>query len=187
VLDIKLDEENCVGRILISSPGNPMDNLWGSVILLTHIIDGMVIGLRINHRMDGIELGGIMRNLGFRGVKGGVYYGGMNNPVRLHIVHSDDWGSETSVDVCRGVRVTSDVSILDALSRGCGPSVYRACAGYWRWDLGVLSAQVEGGGEYLHRWGVVNGNRRSVFGGDGREQWRRLLRGVVRNQVDRWV
>lgn len=188
---MRLDVSNCVGNIIVVNASDCREYIAGGVILLTHVIDDMVVGLRMDYIIDGVDLWSIMKNLGFSGVNSLVYHGGMNGSMRLHLIHSLDWESSGTVRVCNGVGVTSDVSILRAISDGVGPSKFKACAGHWKWDIEYINDQLDGcmvyedGVERFCRWGCISGDSDLIFGYSGRSQYRRVLNGVISGCIDR--
>lgn len=188
---VRLDVTNSVGNIIVVGPSDCREYIAGGVILLTHVIDDMVVGLRMDHIIDGVDLWSIMKNLGFSGVSGLVYFGGMNGSMRLHLIHSLDWESSSTVRVCDDVGVTSDVSILRAISDGVGPRKFRACAGHWKWDFEYLNDQLSGcmvsedGVERFSRWGCIEGDSDLIFNYSGRNQMRRALNGIISSCVNR--
>jgi putative AlgH/UPF0301 family transcriptional regulator len=188
---IKLDVTNAVGSIIIISPGDFREYLAGGVVLLTHVIDDMVIGLRMDYVIDGVNLSSIMRGLGFTGVSDSVYLGGVYGSNRLHIIHSLDWSSSSTVKVCDGVGVTSDITILRAMSENVGPSRVKACAGHLKWELEYINDHLDGctvienGVEGFSRWGCIGGDSGLIFNYSGRSQFRNAANRLISAHVDR--
>lgn len=173
------------GLLLGGRPSNPRDHLYQGVVLLFHRGLSSVLGLQINRPLVGVKLSSIVESLGYdfslmdqNSCSQVVYFGGLLNSNRLHFVHSLDWTSASTQVLSGSIGVTSDISILSALTIGQGPSIYRACAGMWRWDLDSLRDQigVEGiDSDCVHKWEIVPVEQELVFKDTNMEQWRRVL------------
>lgn len=186
------------GLLLVANPGNPSDILYRSVVLLFHRSPHVVLGLQLNRELYQANLESIMEGLGFdftllRGdpQAQSVYFGGSINSNRLHFVHSLDWSGMNTHRLNNELGVTSDVSILSALSAGEGPIQYRACAGTWRWDIDTLQQQVFNLGptaeKQTHLWEMAPVAADTVFTHAGENQWLQALDQSIQGQASAWM
>lgn len=186
------------GLLLVANPGNPQDFLYRGVVLLFHRSVHGVLGLQLNRVLSQVNLENIIEGLGFdfRAISHDpqartVYFGGSINSNRLHFVHSLDWSGINTHRLTANIGVTSDISILSALSAGEGPSQYRACAGTWRWDLDTLRHQIfnlsSDAEEQTHLWELAPITPENVFSNDGESQWLQALDQSLQSQVARWM
>jgi len=184
--------------LLAANPGNPQDFLYRGVVLLFHRSVHSILGLQLNRVLRDVSLENIVEGLGFdfdqmrsSPYSEVVYFGGSINTNRLHFVHSLDWSGMNTHVVTDSIGVTSDISILSALSVGEGPSQYRACAGNWRWDLDTLRQQIfnfnEEAEEQDHYWEIAPIIEKSIFGHDGESQWLQVLDSSMQSQVQHWM
>lgn len=185
-----MTKKSLVGKLLVANPVNPQDPLDHSVILIISHTSSVATGLQINRQLKGIDLSDICNQLGI-GYQGNdiVYSGGFIRPNRMHIVHSKEWCSATTVDLTDELSVTNDVSILAALAEGCGPKYYRSCAGCWVWFDGELDRQVNARPNSLseYRWEIAPATIENVFNkGQELDHWHSIIEVAAREQVSSW-
>lgn len=185
-----MTKKSLVGKLLVANPVNPRDPLDHSVILIISHSGAAATGLQINRLLKGISLSEICIQLGIE-YSGDtpVYSGGFIRPNRMHVVHSKDWRSATTVDLTDELAVTNDISILAALAEGCGPEYCRACAGCWVWFDGELDQQVNArpNSPTEYRWEVAPANIENVFGkGEDLDHWHSIIEVAAREQVSSW-
>lgn len=176
------------GYLLVANPNNPRDELSKSVILIASHNDRMAIGLQVNNPLEDINLQTVAENIGIDYPNPDLlYYGGNISMNKIHVVHSLDWKGLTTVKLNEQLAVTNDISILAALSRGEGPTFYRACAGYWLWDEGLLDRMLDPRDRSdPHKWEITPGTLDNVFTGEGPEQWRTSIEEAAKYQVSAW-
>ena len=148
------------GQLLISNPRNPRDDLYQAVILVVQDsllefpnssdVDAEVIGVRINDPLEDITVGSIAAALGIAMAEPEpVWFGGRRLQNRIHVVHTLDWSSSSTLMLNSEIGVTSDVSVLMAISDPrTRPSNFRACSGHVRWPRSQLINEIRG--DHLH-------------------------------------
>lgn len=186
----KLAIENYQGQLLIAHPTNPDDNLKNSVILVVSYASPMCLGLQINKTIDHIKLSNICQNMDidYLGDEN-LYHGGIVGTGKVHVVHSTDWRGPSTVQINDYINVTSDISVLVALSHGGGPEHFRACAGYWTWSKSLLDNQLGLGSKGQltdYRWEVLPANTEHVFSLDGDDQWAHCVKASTELLVKYW-
>lgn len=178
------------GHLLIANPNNPTDELSNSVILLVTHNDSTGVGLQVNNCYTDLTLNKISSNLGIEISRPEpVYFGGNTNQNKIHVVHSLDWSGSGTVALTKKLGITNDISVLIAISQGCGPSYFKACAGYWIWEQGRLDHQLDPRTCLLqeqHRWTIVPATIENVFTYEPEQQWDRAVAESVRYQVSNW-
>jgi putative AlgH/UPF0301 family transcriptional regulator len=185
---IKKDYQGC---LLAASPANPKDNFGQSVILLTSYNDEVATGIQINYPYTMIKLENVINSMGIPWeTDDELWFGGVHSPSRVHIIHTTDWMGYNTTEISDDLAVTNDISVLTALSTGDGPTMYRACAGYYVWqaeDLEVqLSRPSKEGKRSKYQWEVVPATLDLIFDHRGTEQWRQVLAESIRYQVSQY-
>ena len=181
------------GHLLAANPKNPKDELSNSVILLVTHGDDIAIGLQINNPLNDATLQSVADSLGIP-IDGEdlLWNGGGQSQGKVHVIHSSDWMSSSSVMVGKNLAVTNDISILAALSDNRGPEFYRACAGHWVWngkdlDLELTSQNTQFPGVHINRrWEAIPATPELIFDSSGRDQWHQVLQASTRHQVSSW-
>jgi len=176
---------------LVSNPLNPRDELEQSVILIVTHTDQLGIGLQINNPQEDLDLGKISTGMGLPFYsKDPVYYGGNMNQNKIHVIHSLDWRSLSTVQLTKDIGITNDISILSAISQGEGPEFYKACSGYWLWEEGRLDIQLDPRNHLEHephKWEIAPANINNVFKIHPDELWERSIEASARYHTSTWL
>lgn len=176
------------GHLLVANPNNPIDDLYKSVILLVSHTADIAIGVQINSIVDNLDLQAVAESMDLWFIGDDpLWFGGPENNNKIHVIHSTDWRSMSTVQITDEIAVTNDISILAAISQGEGPEYYRACAGYWVWKKGKLDAELTTSNQQVHKWEVIPADSELVFDADGSDQWRWALEESARYQVSNWL
>jgi putative transcriptional regulator len=183
-----MNKKKYPGHLLVANPNNPRDELSRSVIILLSHTDDISIGVQLNKPMPDTTIRKIADNLKMNySANDPLYNGGNMSSNNIHVIHSPDWQGLSTVLLNDDIAVTSDVSVLAALSRGEGPELFRACAGYWFWGEDRLNKQLDPRWKLEpHKWEVVPSTLENVFQEDGVNQWRCCLDEAVHHQVNTW-
>lgn len=181
-----MTNKNLQSHLIAANPANPRDEMDQAVILITNHSVKLSVGLQINRVIPDLTLTTVARDLGIW-YEGDcpIYHGGNNSRNKIHVVHSNDWSSLSTVIINEELSVTNDISVLAAISRGEGPEHFKPCAGYWTWEEGDLDLQVSDP-RSSHKWETVPATAANVFGSDGSEQWRSVLEASAKLAVDVW-
>jgi putative AlgH/UPF0301 family transcriptional regulator len=176
------------GHLLTANPNNPRDELTKSVVLVVSHVENLAIGLQIDNPLEDIDLQTVARNIGIEYNKPDLlYYGGPHNNNKIHVVHSNDWQGLSTVQLNDTLSVTNDISVLAAIAADEGPEYYRACAGFWRWENGLLDQQLDPRfRDDPHKWEICPPTLENVFSSEGPDQWRICLDDSARYQVSAW-
>lgn len=178
------------GLVLAANPCNPRNNrVSQSLILLVNRLGPAVMGLQFNTAIEDTRLFNLVSTLGFYiETDEPIYYGGNLGTNKLHFIHSLDWRGLSTIEINENLGVTSDISILSALSSGLGPQLYRACVGHWSWEVGVLNQQLDWtSSDQEYGWEATLATEDLVFhSGQGRRQWLTAIEQSGRQQVRSW-
>ena len=182
------------GHLLVANPNNPRDELSKSVSLLLSHSRRLAIGIQLNNSLTHMTLHEVAENAGLdtsdpaSRLDAALYYGGVHSVHRVQVLHTPDWQGITTTVINKDIAITSDISILQALSKGRGPSLFRACAGYWKWEDGKLDDQLDNTNrDQSHRWEIANANIGTVFEVEGDEQWRTSLMNAAHYTTAQWL
>lgn len=188
-----LDLTDLTGHLLIANPKNPKDYMSESLILIVDHNDEYVQGIQINHPYSLLNLASVARGIGMYWDSDDIpdlYFGGIYGPNKVHVIHTNDWRSSTTVEITEHLSMTHDVSILSAIIEGTGPEHYRACAGYWIWEPEKIVREINGtknssGRKPRHRWELIlpEDNLDLIFDTQSTEQWQTALIECVQQQV----
>jgi putative AlgH/UPF0301 family transcriptional regulator len=177
------------GYLLVANPNNPRDELGKSVMLIVSHTDKLSIALQVNNPVEDVNLQTIAYNIGLESYprEDLVYFGGNIAQNKIHVIHSNDWKGMSTTKLNDQISVTNDVSVLAALSRNEGPEHFRACAGYWLWDNGMLDDMLDPRDRtYPHKWEITPATVDGIFDGEGPEQWRAAVDNAAKYQVNAW-
>lgn len=183
-------EQNYQGYLLAAHPKRPDAILRrGVMLMLDHDRTG-AIGLQINKPFSSdATFQTVMNNVGLTTDQDQpLYSGGPESTNRIHVVHSLDWYSPSTVHVTDTIGVSHDVSVLTAIAAGEGPDFYRVVAGFTRWTPGHLEGEILGEDpwEITHSWSYVPATIENVFSSDDIDQWHRVIGEASRIQVANW-
>jgi putative transcriptional regulator len=122
------------------------------------------------------------------GANAPLYVGGPIERNRICLVHSNDWASSSTLEISPELSVTTDISVLAAISQGIGPSLYRACCGVSSWGPNQLEGEMKGKAPWTfkHRWLDIQGTEKNVFDTEPELQWNSLLTQAVELEVKEW-
>jgi len=133
-------------QMLIAMPGMVDSNFAGSVTLLCQHNAAGAIGITIN-RISSFTLGEIFTQLqiecGDESIRNlAVLEGGPVAPDRGFVLHSPLEGYESSMDVGKGIMVTTSRDVLADIASGAGPEKYVVALGYAGWSGGQLEGEL---------------------------------------------
>jgi putative transcriptional regulator len=178
--------EFLAGQILVSQPKNSDGHFAKSIVLIAqHSISG-AWGVVVNRPALRVNMQAIMLAAGIE-YSGNevIYVGGPVEPTRVHVVHSMDWFSGSTLKITDEIGITGDVSVLAAISQGQGPKLYRAGVGLAVWSAGQLEGEQSGLEPWTasHKWLTTNASIDLCLTGAGEEQWQRCIDHCVSQRV----
>ena len=178
--------EFLTGQLLVSQPRNRDGHFARTSILIAqHSLSG-AWGVVVNRVAKTINMQNIMAAAGIEyGGEEPIYVGGPVEPTRVHVVHSLDWSSSSTMKITDDIGITGDVSILAAISSGQGPQLYRAGIGLAVWSAGQLEGEQSGVEPWTpaHQWLVTPATIELCLTGGGEEQWQRAINQCVNQKI----
>jgi putative transcriptional regulator len=183
-------EQNYRGYLLAAHPKRPDPYSRRSVMLIVDHDSTGAIGLQINKPFGGdLSFDTVMQNVGLHCDRDQpLYNGGPEGTNRIHVIHSMDWYSPTTIKLNDQLGVSNDLSVLIALSKDEGPEHFRVMAGYSKWLPGHLEGEILGEDPWniSHTWTYIPSEPEIVFGMDDIDQWHKIIGDGARMQVASW-
>ncbi len=150
------DTPSLEGHFLIAMPGMQDERFARSVVYVCAHSPSGAMGFIINKaqplsfatllkQLDIVENAEDIR-LPHKGQEVSVCNGGPVEQGRGFVLHSDDYDSDSTVEVDDGISLTPTLDILKAISRGEGPSSAIMVLGYAGWSAGQLESEIAANG-----------------------------------------
>ncbi len=153
-LDQDPSESFLEGKLLIAMPGMPDPRFEKSVIFMcAHSAQG-AMGLIINKPIDGLSLHELMDKFDIAVTAGGletpILFGGPVHVGRGFVLHSADYGTkDATLPITSEISLTATTDILEAISKGCGPTKAILALGYAGWGVGQIESEILANG-WIH-------------------------------------
>lgn len=183
-------EQNYAGYLLAAHPKRGEVSLRKSTMLIIDHDASGAIGLQVNKPfISNVTLSSVMQNIGLVSTNDQpLFNGGPESSNRIHIVHSLDWFSPTTNKLNDHIGISSDISVLTAISKDEGPNYFRAIAGFTRWLPGHLEGEILGESPWTiqHCWSYIPANADTLFLYTEIDQWHRVITDASRHQIANW-
>ena len=137
---------NLTGQIIVSMPSLEDERFYKTVIYMcAHSSEGSM-GIIINKKIDYDLYPDLLEQLGIDkpldNKKLFIRYGGPIESGRGFVLHSDDMIRKETLNIDKGVALTSTAEFFDDLSIGKGPKNSILALGYAGWASGQLEAEI---------------------------------------------
>lgn len=180
-----------VGKLLIAHPKLTASSpFYKSVILIYSDTAQGISGLIINKpsRFTVSNLAEA-RGLEYPLTKDYIRSGGPVNDNALLMLHTDDWSSTNTVDICAGLRISSDDFMLEKLAQGYQPIYWRMMGGMCAWQPGQLEMELKGQQPYRpeNSWLTCKSNEDIIFTYDGERQWEKAVELSSRQMFSQYI
>ena len=167
-------DDALTGKLLVATAEMNDPRFIETVIyVVKHNTEG-TFGLVINRPLAKGPIEDLLKGFGAqsKGAQGEivVHYGGPVGQDQGFVLHSDEVLLENSTKVKDGIAMTSDVKLIEAISRGKGPRQYLFLLGYAGWAPGQLEGEL-----MANAWFVVTSDNALIFGKDAEKKWRRAM------------
>lgn len=114
------------------------------VVFITESTATSTMGLTLNNLSE-YNLQKLMQNQGIDWYgPTEVYLGGEYNPNALVMLHSDEWYSSNTMQVDRGLAISSDDLMIEKMEMGNIPEDYRLFVGCKGWEPDELRQELKG-------------------------------------------
>jgi putative transcriptional regulator len=139
------------GHFLISMPGMADPRFERCVIYLCSHSSAGAMGLIVNKLLEDITFDEIKRQLVDEAqdeinvdpnLNVPIYLGGPVERGRGFVLHSTDYGLESSLEVNSNICLTASIEIIEAIANKSGPEKYLLALGYAGWGAGQLEAEM---------------------------------------------
>lgn len=180
---------NLTGHIVVMPPHGTDSNFYKTVVLVAQHQEEGAWGLIVNKINKRITLDNIMISSGidYRYTEP-VFTGGPVEPQRIHVVHTLDWRSRSTISITPEIGITGDISILAAIANSEGPKLYRTCVGVTGWGPKQLDGEYKG----LPPWSVKTSwidapaTIESIFNSTGDDQWEQAIGIIASSKISDW-
>ena len=137
---------NLTGQIIVSMPSLEDERFYKTVIYIcAHSSEGSM-GIIINKKIDYDLYPDLLQQLGIdkplNNKKLFIRYGGPVESGRGFVLHSDDMIRKETLNINKGVALTSTAEFFDDLSKGKGPKNSILALGYSGWQPGQLEYEI---------------------------------------------
>ena len=137
---------NLTGQILISMPSLEDERFEKSVIYMcAHSSEG-AMGIIINKKIDYDLYPDLLEQLGIDKplIKNKLYlrYGGPVESGRGFVLHSDEFVQKETLNISKGIALTSTSEFFEDLSKGSGPKNSILALGYAGWGPGQIELEL---------------------------------------------
>jgi putative transcriptional regulator len=178
--------EFLTGKLLVAPPRNNEGHFAKTTVLIAqHSVSG-AWGVVMNRPAKTVTMQAIMSAAGIECATDEIIYvGGPVEPTRVHVVHTLDWESASTLKITGDLGITGDVSVLAAIAGGCGPRMYRAGVGLAVWSAGQLDGEMSGLEPWTasHQWLTTDASVELCLTGGGEEQWQRAINECVNERI----
>lgn len=178
--------EFLTGNLLVAQPRNQEGHFAKSVVLIAqHSMNG-AWGVVVNKPARAINMQAIMTAAGIEASSSEVIYvGGPVEPTRVHVIHTLDWHSSSTLRITDSIGITGDLTVLTAIAAGEGPSLYKAGVGLSVWSAGQLDGEMSGKHPWTpaHQWLTTPATAELCLTGSGEEQWQRAINACVNHRI----
>ena len=137
---------NLTGQIIVSMPALEDERFFKTVIYMcAHSSEGSM-GIIINKKIDYDLYPDLLEQLGIDKPLGNkklfIRYGGPVESGRGFVLHSDEMIRKETLNIDKGVALTSTAEFFDDLSEGKGPKNNILALGYAGWGPGQLESEI---------------------------------------------
>jgi putative transcriptional regulator len=182
--------DNYQGRLIISQPRCRSEIFSQGVVLIIRHSSNGAWGVMLNKPISSeeVSIADILEHVGMEnphGVHAPLHVGGPVERGRICVIHSDEWRSSTTQQICTGISVTTDISVLSAIVALEGPAQYRIFSGLSVWGAGQLDGEMRGKEPWtpLHQWLSIPADVDTIFQFDTDDQWQHSLALAVDQEV----
>lgn len=160
------------GQLLVATPQMRDPHFSQTVIyMVRHDAEG-AMGLVLNRPIAKGPIRDLLESLKMEteGASGEIilHYGGPVEPGKGFLLHTDDYVSESTTIVAKGLALTADVEVLRAMALGKGPRQSVFLLGYAGWAPGQLEAEMR-----ANAWFTIPADRDLIFGLDDENKWQK--------------
>ena len=166
--------DTLTGQLLIAMPAMPDPRFSHSVIYMCMHDERGAMGIIVNQVVDGLEFEKLLEQVGIKDEppkrRIAIHVGGPVETGRGFVLHSSDYGLDSTLDVEGGIRLTQSIEVLKEISRGGGPRRCLLALGYAGWGPGQLEREIKQNG-----WLNTAADEELIFDAAINDKWRLAL------------
>lgn len=161
-----MTEQSLVNHFLLALPNQIGTYFEDTLTFLVRHNDEGAMGFIVNRPMP-IKLAELLKEANLDPVSGeetNLWEGGPVSPTHPSIIHSDDFSTDSTVEVAEGIGLTTEPSgagiyaTLKAIAEGSGPKQYMFVLGYAGWAPGQLEGELK-----ENAWVTCPADRKILF------------------------
>ena len=161
---------NLIGKIIVSMPNLEDERFFKTVIYIcAHSSEGSM-GIIINKKIDYDLYPDLLEQLGIDkplyNKKLFIRYGGPIESGRGFVLHSDDMIRKESLNIDKGIALTSTTGFFDDLSKDKGPKNSILALGYAGWSSGQLEDEI-----MQNSWMTLSVDSNFLFDNEVSKKW----------------
>jgi len=168
------------GQLLVATPEMLDPRFVHTVIYMIRHDSSGAQGVVVNRPLREIPLAVLLEQMGMesKGVQETLrlHAGGPVDTLRILVLHTAGYASESTLAVKGGIAVTWEPDILRAIAQGKGPRRALFVIGYAGWAPGQLEAEMKTGA-----WVRASADEALVFDGNYETKWDRAM---ARRKID---
>ena len=161
---------NLTGQIIVSMPSLQDERFFKTVIYMCAHSDDGSMGIIINKKIDYDLYPDLLEQLGIdkplNNKKLFIRYGGPIESGRGFVLHSDDIVRKETLNINKGVALTSTAEFFDDLSIGKGPKNSILALGYAGWGPGQLENEI-----IQNSWMTLSVDNTFLFDNEVSNKW----------------
>jgi putative transcriptional regulator len=171
---ILTNEYDLTGKLLIAMPFLPDPRFSHAVIYICgHDAQG-AMGLIVNKGLPTVSFSDLLSQMEVEieriKTQVPIHYGGPVDMGRGFVLHSNDYLTDSTVQIDNGFAMTATIDILRAMALKEGPNESLLALGYVGWSAGQLEHEIQENG-----WLTIDATAELVFGTDLDNKWRLAL------------
>ena len=174
---------NLTGQIIVSMPSLEDERFFKTVIYMcAHSSEGSM-GIIINKKIDYDLYPDLLEQLGIdkplNNKKLFIHFGGPVENGRGFVLHSDDMIRKETLNIKKGVSLTSTTEFFEDLSIGKGPENSILALGYAGWGPGQLEEEI-----LQNSWINLNVENSFLFDSEVSKKWTQAYKIIGVNPIN---
>ena len=170
-----MDQGYFSGQLLIAMPGISDPRFERALILVCAHDAEHAMGLAVNRPVEGLNVPDLLERLDIKSeIKAPpdlVLMGGPVERERGFVLHTDDYSSDSSLEIGGGLTLTATRDILEAMAQADGhPRRAVLALGYAGWGAGQLENEIK-----ENVWLTCDADESLIFDGGHADKWTRAL------------
>lgn len=171
--------DNKVGKLLIAHPNLPPKTPFHKAVV--YIFNDGPEGTQgiILNRPTAYRVNDFMQQQGFElpTTRERMRFGGPVSTKMVFMLHTEDFESASSMPAGKGLMLSCDDFMLEKMTLGYQPSLWRMMVGIAAWQPGQLDMELGGKPPYLpeNSWLTAEASEGIIFEHDGEKQWQKAL------------